>query len=266
MKLKYKTSTLTHLLPFAILIAANNGSLAKINFPPPMLSPKSSLSAAEYNNGHLRAHDAAQRVKPRLQKQLKTKGLKLGSPVFLRIFKQSRELEVWIQTKNGQFALFKTYEIAAASGVLGPKKLEGDRQAPEGFYYVAQRHLNPQSRFHLSLNIGYPNKFDRAHDYTGSAIMIHGNRVSIGCFAMTDYYIEEIYTLCTSALDSGQPIFRIHSFPFRLTNKNLNNHKSHPALSFWKNLQPGFNYFEKTKTPPNIIAENGKYTIETTST
>ena len=123
------------------------------------------------------------------------------------------------------------------SGSLGPKLAEGDHQAPEGFYYVARSGMNPNSRYHLSFDIGYPNTFDRAHRRTGSLIMIHGNRVSIGCFAMTDVSIEEIYTLCAVALTKGQKFFRVHSFPFRMTDERLQKEKENHHYAFWSQLK-----------------------------
>ena len=133
-------------------------------------------------------------VAPSMIQDLAEKELSYGTPVFIRIFKEEKELEVWL--KQGEvFKLFRIYMIAAMSGTLGPKLQEGDRQAPEGFYYVTPSRMNPNSRFHLSFNLGYPNTYDQAYQRTGSAIMVHGNRVSIGCFAMTDAKIEEIYAL-----------------------------------------------------------------------
>lgn len=226
-------------------------------------STLSTLSPQEYADGQKRAKDAADRVHQTLQNRLTKKGLTLGSPVFIRIFKQSRELEVWIEsTETKQFELYQTYLIAAMSGKIGPKLAEGDRQAPEGFYAVSERLMNPRSRYHLAFNIGYPNRYDRAHQRTGSAIMVHGNRVSIGCFAMTAPKIEEIYTLCDAALNNGQAFFRVHSFPFPLTPENLTEYKTHKWHTFWQELQPGYQYFEDHKRPPNVLMEDGNYHFE----
>lgn len=214
----------------------------------------------DYADGIKRAAAAAKRVTPSLTKSLKEKNLTLGSPVFIRIFKESDEFEVWIESTNTEkFVHFRTYTIAGMSGNLGPKLAEGDLQAPEGFYAVGKHLMNPQSRYHLAFNIGYPNKYDLAHQRTGSAIMVHGSTASIGCFAMTNEKIEEIYTLCDAALNNGQPFFRVHSFPFRLTDKKLaavSNHKWH---GFWKELQTGYFHFEQHHRPPNVTTRNGHY-------
>lgn len=176
----------------------------------------------------------------------------------MRIFKESEELEVWVQAGE-VFKHFKTYEICNFSGHLGPKLKTGDHQSPEGFYTVAARQLNPHSRFHLSFNLGYPNAYDRAHQRTGDALMVHGNCVSIGCYAMTDNYIEEIYTLADAALRNGQSSFQVHAFPFRLTDTTLARHKTSQWFSFWQNLREGYDYFEKHKTPPKVTVNKKRY-------
>lgn len=230
------------------------------SFAPTMPATNHNLSARDYAVGSKRSAEVAQRINNRLKSELGAKGLTLGAPVFIRIFKQERALEVWLlDSKTQKFSHFKSYKIAAMSGKLGPKRKEGDLQAPEGFYAVGKRQMNPQSRFHLSFNLGYPNRYDRYHKRTGSALMIHGNRVSIGCFAMTDYYIEEIYTLCEAALQHGQPFFRVHSFPFQLNDELLEQHREHSSYPFWKNLQPGYLWFEKHKSPPNVEVVEGSY-------
>ena len=223
----------------------------------------STLSKQDYKNGDLREKDVIQRMTPRLNKELQAKGLQLGSEVFIRIFKESRELELWLlKPETQKFHHFKTWKIAAVSGHLGPKLSEGDRQAPEGFYYVPASQMKPDSRFHLAFNIGYPNNYDLAHHRTGSFIMVHGNRVSIGCFAMTNPSIEEIYTLCKKALTNGQAYFRVHIFPFRMTDSRLAEESSSRWYSFWSNLKEGYDYFEQHHTPPNVKVKNNQYTFE----
>lgn len=212
-----------------------------------------------------RSRSAITAVAPFLIRILEEKGLTYGAPVFIRIFKMEKELEVWVKHEEA-FKLFHTYKIAAMSGDLGPKLREGDRQAPEGFYFVSPSRMNPDSRFHLSFNLGYPNAYDRVHNRTGSALMVHGNHVSIGCFAMTDEKIEEIYALADAALRNGQKFFRVHCFPFRMTQKNMEKHNDSKWTSFWENLQIGYDAFEKTKVPPNVLVKNKKYVFEQEST
>ena len=208
-----------------------------------------------------RSAEVAKRVSPELQKKLKENGFNMGTPVMMRIFKESSELEVWLKTEK-EFKLFKNYKICTFSGNLGPKTKVGDLQSPEGFYTVAPKQLNPSSRFHLAFNLGYPNAYDRAYQRTGDALMVHGNCVSIGCYAMTDSQIEEIYTLAAAAFEAGQPSFQVQALPFRLTNENLAAHKNSPWFSFWQNLKDGYDYFEQHKKPPKISVKNKQYVFE----
>lgn len=197
-----------------------------------------------------------------LKNELSEKGLKYGAPVFIRIFKDPGVLEVWLESDDGTYVNFKNYNICTFSGYLGPKLKQGDNQSPEGFYFVNAGRLNPWSSYHLSFNLGFPNNYDRFHGRTGSALMVHGNCVSIGCYAMTDDFINEIYALGVAALKSGQPFFRVHSFPFRLEQETLFQYSSNPWYDFWVNLKEGYDYFEKYKRPPNVEVSNGNYVFD----
>lgn len=189
--------------------------------------------------------------------------MELGDPVFMRIFKETNELEVWIKPQSSdKFELFKTYEICYYSGDLGPKTKQGDGQSPEGFYFVNANRFNPWSDFHLSLNMGYPNSYDRAKGYTGNYLMIHGSCVSIGCYAMKDEGIEEIYTLAHKAVENGQKFFRVHSFPFRMTGAAMAKQENHKWIGFWRNLKTGYDWFEEKKTPPNVNVRDGRYVFD----
>lgn len=210
--------------------------------------------------GPERAQAAAERVRPGLERDLTAKGLRFGDPVFLRAFKEENELELWVRRQdNGKYELFRTWEIAAQSGKLGPKLAEGDRQVPEGFYFVPPSGMKPDSVFHLAFNIGYPNAYDQAKGWTGTFIMIHGNQVSIGCLAMTDAKIEEIYTLCAAAHTGGQNFFRIHIFPFRMTPENMAKAGGSEWLDFWTNLKEGYDFFERESVPPEVTVQEGRY-------
>lgn len=216
-------------------------------------------------SGEDRAQAAARRVTPTLTKALKPHGAAIGDPVFIRIVKEPRLCELWIKTQeNDRYTLFKTYDIAGMSGSLGPKKKEGDMQAPEGFYATASGLLNPRSNYHLSFNIGYPNAYDTAQGYTGSFIMLHGKDVSIGCFAMTDPGIEEIYTLVSAALQQGQTRVPIQIYPFPITEENLQRHRESPHIGFWKQLAPAWQYTERHHAPAPVAVVSGAYTLPQT--
>ena len=209
---------------------------------------------------HPRALAAAARVRPTLERDLATAGLHFGAPAYLRAFKQELTLELFIQKPNSHsFQLFRSYPIAASSGTIGPKLTEGDGQVPEGCYSVPPSAMKPDSRYHLAFNLGYPNAYDRAQGRTGSFIMIHGNRVSIGCLAMTDEKIEEIFTLCAAAQAHGQAAFRVDVFPFRMTAANLAAAAGSPWETFWQNLRQGYDAFEKSHIPPEFSVRDGRY-------
>ncbi|MCW5198267.1 murein L,D-transpeptidase [Desulfobulbus sp. F3] len=212
----------------------------------------------------LKANTFMANAHPRVERQLAAKGLHLGDPIFMRIFKESKQLEVWMR-KDGKFKLFKNYPICTYSGTVGPKLREGDEQSPEGFYTVSGGQLNPLSRYHLSFDIGYPNAVDRENRRTGGDIMVHGKCISQGCFAMGNLQIEEIYLLAYQAFLQGQNQFSIHIFPFRMTKENLFLNKFSKWASFWENLREGYDFFEIERQVPFVIAENGKYGVRRAS-
>lgn len=182
-----------------------------------------------------------------------------SDPIMIRIFKQESELEVWKQDRSGRYALLKTYPICRWSGKLGPKKVEGDRQAPEGFYSVAAWQMNPNSQYNVSFNLGYPNKLERDLGYRGEALMVHGACTSAGCFALTDAGVSEIYAVAAAALSAGQSEFQVQSFPFRMTAANMRKYQSDTNFGFWENLKQGYDIFENTKIPPQVSSCGGKY-------
>ena len=195
------------------------------------------------------------------QMLLGKKQMKTNAPIFVRIFKEESEFEVWKQREDGHFYHFKTYPICNWSGDVGPKIVQGDKQAPEGFYTVARHQMNPNSQFYLAFNIGYPNAYDRAHKRTGDALMVHGKCKSAGCYAMTDAFVEEIYALAREAFIGGQDGFQVHAFPFRMTDANLARHNKHAALKFWSSLKEGYDYFETTRQLPQVAVCDRKYVV-----
>ena len=222
-------------------------------------------------NGHAQVPESARSQRAvmhytaPLQTELRTKKLSLGSPVFLRITKTQSQndtqgkLEAFVENSDGEFILFKTWDICTHSGELGPKLKQGDGQSPEGFYFVSPNRMNPFSSYHLSFNLGYPNDYDRAHGRTGNYLMVHGDCVSIGCYAMTDAGIEEIYTLMQAALKGGQSFVRVHVFPFPMTEANLEAYKDNANAEFWKNLRDGWDWFEDKQRPPNVNTADKHY-------
>ncbi len=197
----------------------------------------------------------------RLPQRLADAGVHEGSPILIRIFKREFELELWMQ-RDGVFHRFATYPICRWSGALGPKLKQGDGQAPEGFYTVDATALNPNSRWYRSFNIGFPNAFDRAHGRTGSFIMVHGGCGSIGCYAMTNAQMHEIWQLVTAALQGGQARFQVQVYPFRMSPERLAKYDGSPDIAFWKNLKAGNDLFEASGLPPKVSVCKGQYQFE----
>ncbi|WP_417307712.1 L,D-transpeptidase family protein [Devosia sp.] len=193
---------------------------------------------------------STQPLKSATVSKLSAMGSSPGAAMMIRIYKESSELEVWKQVGNGSFKLFKSYEICAWSGALGPKIKEGDRQSPEGFYTITPGLMNPNSNYYLAFNTGFPNKFDRAHGRTGSDLMVHGDCSSRGCYSMTDESIAEIYALARETFKGGNNSFQLQIFPFRMTAKNFARHADSPHMSFWRDIKEGYDRFEVARRPP----------------
>ena len=193
-----------------------------------------------------------------LPRRLAEQGLVQGAPVLMRIFKREFELELWMQ-REGVFHRFAKYPICRWSGRLGPKIQTGDGQAPEGFYAVNRNALNPNSKYYRSFNLGFPNLYDRGQGRTGSFLMVHGGCASVGCYAMTNAQMDEIWRLINAAFDGGQGAFQVQIFPFRMTQEKLKAYAGHGNESFWRDLKNGHDLFEATMLPPAVTVCQGRY-------
>jgi murein L,D-transpeptidase YafK len=195
----------------------------------------------------------------KMRQKLAKMNLSMSSPIMMRIFKQEAVMEVWKANAQDRYQLVGTYPICAWSGQLGPKKKEGDRQAPEGFYTVTPAQMNPRSGYYLSFDMGYPNKYDRAYGRTGRNLMIHGACSSSGCYSISDAAVLQVYAFARDAFKGGQKSFQIQAFPFRMTAENMAKHRSSEYFEFWKNLKVGYDYFEITHRPPEVDVCDRKY-------
>lgn len=189
------------------------------------------------------------------------KGMTPEAPIFVRIFKEESELEVWKAREDGRFYHLKTYPICNWSGDLGPKVAQGDKQAPEGFYSIGSTQMNPNSQYHVAFNMGFPNAYDRANNRTGQSLMVHGKCKSAGCYAMTDALVEEIYALARESFKGGQQSFAVHAFPFRMTDEKLARFNKHRWHAFWSTLKQGYDYFEVNRVPPQIAVCERRYVV-----
>lgn len=187
------------------------------------------------------------------------------SHMYVRSFKYDRQLELWVKGRVGEpYKLFKTYRVCMQSGSMGPKRMEGDYQVPEGFYHIND--FNPNSMYHLSLGLNYPNASDRILSDSlmpGSNIYIHGNCVSTGCIAIGDEPMEELFYIASVVKGQGQEFIPVHVFPVnykvRKSIEYLNAvvSKSPSLAHFSSNIRPVYDYFEVRKQLP-LIMVNGK--------
>lgn len=184
-----------------------------------------------------------------------------GDPIYIQIFKEENLLELYIEKQDGQLEKIRTYPICSYSGGLGPKKYQGDLKSPEGFYQVNRTQLNPNSRFYRAINLGFPNQYDQEQGYTGDFLMIHGACKSVGCYAMTDTVMDEIYQYAELALKNGQQSINIHIFPFKMTAENMKKFQYSANMDFWQQLAPAYQYVEEYKKIPSISVKNGRYLV-----
>ncbi len=215
--------------------------------------------------------DIFSRKEDTLRKQFEEKGLTWPAKyLYIRSFKYDSQLEVWVkQTPQEKYKLFKTYKVCALAGTLGPKRMQGDYQVPEGIYYINE--FNPKSQYHLSLGLNYPNASDRILSDSlqpGGDIYIHGSCVTTGCIPVTDKQIEDIYLLAMHAKDEGQDFIPVHIFPIQFKNKGSNDYlnrylKDFPEYTPMANsLKQVYYYFERTKEIPLIlINKKGEYIV-----
>ncbi|MDR3712477.1 MAG: hypothetical protein P4L51_06655 [Puia sp.] len=239
------------------------------------LSAQNSVSAfafIDYQRSIPKINEILKRKEDTLMKQFAEKGLKWPARyVYIRSFKYDSQLEVWVKnTKEEKYRLFKSYKVCAMAGTLGPKRMAGDYQVPEGFYYINE--FNAKSLYHLSLGLNYPNESDRilADSYQpGGEIYIHGSCVTTGCIPLTDAQIEEVYILAAYAKDLGEDFIPVHIFPVNFNvpksvsylNKFLVNFSEYS--SFARSMRNAFYYFERYKDVPFVMVNSkGEYVTE----
>jgi len=230
------------------------------------LSPSSGEKVPFFSNGKVpttpRTKIITKDAGERLRGELADLGLELGDPVYLRVFKEESELELWMKSRHEPYyILFKVFRLTHCAGKPGPKLREGDGQAPEGFYFASSGNMRPETRHHLGIDLGFPNSYDADCGYTGSDLMIHGGATSAGAFALSPQDMEEAYAVAEAGLEGGQKILRINIFPFRMTDKRMEQAwKGNPScLDFWVNLKEGYDFFENVGLPPVVEVASGRY-------
>ncbi|WP_207513626.1 L,D-transpeptidase family protein [Longitalea luteola] len=231
-----------------------------------------SINFIEYQRSFPRMNDALRHKQDTLMKQFEEKRLTWPAKyIYLRSFKYDSQLEVWVkQDLNENFKLFKTYRVCAMAGSLGPKRMQGDYQVPEGFYYINE--FNPKSQYHLSLGLNYPNASDKILSDSlmpGGDIYIHGSCVTTGCIPVNNEQIEELYILAAHARSEGQDFIPVHIFPIRFDNPRSSEYlrkyiKDFPEYKMMADeLKHAYTYFEKTrKLPVIMVSKKGDYVVD----
>jgi murein L,D-transpeptidase YafK len=231
-----------------------------------------SASFVDFQRTLQRPNDAIRKKEDTLRKQFAAKGLQWPAKyIYIRSFKFDGQLEVWVKnTRKEPFKLFKTYRVCAMAGTLGPKRMAGDYQVPEGFYYINE--FNPTSNYHLSLGLNYPNMSDKILSDSlrpGGDIYIHGSCVTVGCIPLTDEYIEEVYILATYAKASGQDYIPVHIYPVRYNVKKSADYFAYLSRTdaslktFGERLEQVYDHFELTHQLPVIMTNaRGNYVYD----
>ena len=226
-------------------------------------------SFVEYQKSFDRVARAFANREDTLQKQFAAK--KLIWPLkymYIRSFKYNSELQVWVRNSlTDSFKLFKTYKVCALAGTMGPKRMEGDYQVPEGFYYINE--FNANSMYHLSLGLNYPNPADKLLSdlvRPGGEIYIHGSCVTVGCIPVTDPQIEELYVLSSHARANGQDFIPVHIFPAKYHDPKSAEYleklfDADPELkSFETNIKRLYDFFEDNRRLPVVaVTPDGNY-------
>ncbi|MCO5240509.1 MAG: hypothetical protein M9904_10675 [Chitinophagaceae bacterium] len=229
-------------------------------------------SFVDYQKSFAKVADVFRRKEDTLRKQFEARGLKWPAKyIYIRSFKYDSQLEVWVKNSTReQFKLFKTFKICAMAGSLGPKRMQGDYQVPEGFYYINE--FKPNSVYHLSLGLNYPNASDRILSdslYPGGDIFIHGSCVTEGCIPITNDQIEDLYVITSYARAMGQDYIPVHIFPIQFNNPKsvsylerfLKNYRNYKPLA--DNLEAAYNYFETNRQVPVVMVNTkGEYQVE----
>lgn len=235
------------------------------------ISAFSQMAFEESPKRYFKALSPFAKVEDSLKAEFKEKGLEWPAKyMYLRAFKAERQLEVWVKSDYAEaFQLFKVYKVCATSGTFGPKRKEGDKQIPEGFYYINE--FNPNSNYHLALGLNYPNSSDAIlsdHQKPGGDIYIHGNCVTIGCLPITDSLIEQVYHMASVVKEQGQDFIPVHIYPLRYDNPksqeqfNYRTKAKQDVQQFAKSIRDAYEYFEDTHQLPAIMVNSkGGYVV-----
>jgi murein L,D-transpeptidase YafK len=201
------------------------------------------------------------RASGRLQIAFDDIGLVFGAPIYLRIIKDQKRMEVWVQGRRREFSRLRSYKICGSSAALGPRRRNTQTLQPEGFYTLGSGSLRPQPITYLGLDLSWPNAFDRAQGWSGTTSLLQAGCASEPHFGLTDQDMEEVYTLVHSALAAGQAGVPVHIFPFEMSQLRMLTIARGPNSGFWRTLAPAWQTFERTKKPPQVSVSGRRYVV-----
>jgi murein L,D-transpeptidase YafK len=204
--------------------------------------------------------DAIERTRQRLAFAYSDLGLTLGAPVYFRLIRDQDRLEVWVKSPSGAYSRLRNFKICGKDGVLGPRQSAATGQ-PEGFYTLSAAQMRPQGVGYLGINLNWPNDYDRGRGWRGAPSLLQAGCASGRHYGLTDQDMEEVFTIAYSALINGQTSIPFHIFPFQMTPFRMLQIGQGPKASFWRDLEPAWRAFERTKTPPQIKVQGRRYRV-----
>ncbi len=229
----------------------------------PILLFNSENNSTSYREGqmvHTRVREAYASKEKLVLKTLADHSISRDSlQIYLRGFKTEKKVELWAKNSSDSvYLLLKEFDICEISGTIGPKRRLHDLQVPEGFYHIT--HLNPYSKYYLSMKVNYPNASDSIRGVQGSLghlIYIHGGCASSGCISITDAKIQELVVYCIEAYNSGQKEIQVTLFPSQLNDSNYAGlttryRKDLDKISLWADLKKSYDLFDSTKMVPMV--------------
>jgi murein L,D-transpeptidase YafK len=237
----------------ALGLAALSGASFSQNNPRPAQRVRIQTSA----NGQA----AIGRVRGRLQISYDELGLRFGAPIYLRLIKDQKRLEVWVQGRRQEFVRLRSYKVCGTSSSGGPRINARNPGQPEGFYAVGSGSLRPASVAYLGVDLNWPNAYDRAQGWRGVTSLLQAGCASEPHFGLTDQDMEEVYALVYAALSNGQPSVALHIFPFAMSGLRMMTASNSPHAPFWRDLAPAWQMFERTKKPPQARVVGRRYVI-----
>jgi murein L,D-transpeptidase YafK len=204
---------------------------------------------------------AIERTRQRLSFAYSDLGLSLGAPLYLRLIRDQARLEVWAKPRSeNSYVRLRTFKLCGKNGVLGPRQSARTGQA-EGFYAITPSQMRPVGVTYLGFGFGWPNAYDQKRGWKGAPSLVQAGCTTGRHYGLTDQDMEEVYTMVYFALRAGQTNVPLHIFPFQMSPFKMLQIGTGAKASFWNELAPAWQAFERTKTPPQVRVQGRRYRI-----